>query len=77
MKFRLIKTEGLNKKGERLVAFSVEYKKYFFSCWKSYYTSEWIDAYSKYKTVPILDNCHNLLSALKERNATTIKTILR
>ena len=76
MKFRLAKISGLNSKGESLVAFSVEYKKYFFSRWKSYYKSDWVYAHMKYKTVPILDNCHSLLSALKERNATTIKTIL-
>ncbi|QLF81502.1 tail fibers protein [Escherichia phage vB_EcoM_FB] len=76
MKFRLVKFSGLNSKGESLVAFSVEYKKYFFSRWKSYYKSEWVYPDMKYKTVPILDNCRNLLSALKERNATTIKTVL-
>lgn len=76
MKFRLVKISGLNSKGESLAKFSVEYKKYFFSHWKSYYTSEWVDAYSKYKTAPILENCKRLLGALKERNATTIKTIL-
>ena len=76
MKFRLVKFSGLNSKGESLVAFSVEYKKYFFSRWKSYYKSEWVYPDMKYKKAPILDNCHNLLKALKERNATTIKTVL-
>lgn len=76
MKFRLVKFSGLNSKGENLVAYSVEYKKYFFSRWKSYYKSEWVRPEMKYKTVPILDNCHRLLCALKERNATTIKTVL-
>ena len=76
MKFRLVKFSGLNSKGESLVAFSVEYKKYFFSRWKSYYKSEWVYSNMNYKTVSILDNCHSLLRALKERNATTIKTIL-
>ncbi|WEY10253.1 tail fibers protein [Escherichia phage LHE83] len=76
MKFRLVKFSGLNSKGESLVAYSVEYKKYFFSRWKSYYKSEWDYANMNYKTVPILENCHSLLRALKERNATTIKTIL-
>lgn len=76
MKFRLVKFSGLNSKGESLVAFSVEYKKYFFSRWKSYYKSEWVRPEMNYKTVPVLDNCRNLLSALKERNATTIKTVL-
>lgn len=76
MKFRLVKFSGLNSKGESLVAYSVEYKKYFFSRWKSYYKSEWVYADMNYKTTPILENCHSLLRALKERNATTIKTIL-
>ncbi len=76
MKFRMVKISGLNSKGESLTAFSVEYKKYFFSRWKSYYKSDWVDAYSKYKTAPILENCQRLLRALKERNATTIKTVL-
>lgn len=76
MKFRLVKFSGLNSKGESLVAFSVEYKKYFFSRWKSYYKSEWVYPDMKYKKAPILDNCNNLLRALKERNATTIKTVL-
>ncbi len=76
MKFRLVKFSGLNSKGESLVAYSVEYKKYFFSRWKSYYKSEWVRPEMNYKTVPILENCHSLLRALKERNATTIKTVL-
>lgn len=76
MKFRLVKFSGLNSKGESLTAYSVEYKKYFFSRWKSYYKSEWVRPEMKYKTGPILENCHSLLRALKERNATTIKTVL-
>lgn len=50
MKFRLVKFSGLNSKGENLVAYSVEYKKYFFSRWKSYYKSEWVRPEMNYKT---------------------------
>lgn len=76
MKFRMVKISGLSPRGTGIIAFSVEYKKNFFSRWKSYYKSEWIDESIRYKTDPVFEKCKSLLDALKERNATTIKTVL-
>ncbi|ADR32603.1 gp31.2 hypothetical protein [Escherichia phage vB_EcoM_VR7] len=76
MKFRMVKISGLSSRGTGIIAFSVEYKKNFFSRWKSYYKSEWIDESIRYKTDPVFEKCKNLLSALKSRGTTTIKTVL-
>jgi hypothetical protein len=76
MKFRMVKTTGVSSHGDINVAFSVEYKKHFFSKWKEYCNFGYVDSTAQYKVVPQYEKCLALLKALRERGTTNIRTVL-
>lgn len=76
MKFRLVQLTAISSYSNENISFAVEYKKYFFSKWKQYYKSGWVCIDRPYSWKSDLEKCQKLLSTLKERGTTHIKTVI-
>ena len=76
MKTRLVQTTGLSSYAEINTAYSVEYKKNFFSKWKVLYQTDYVSIDDKAKVADRLKRCQELHEALKVRGAHKIKTVI-
>ena len=76
MKARLVQTTGLSSWGDINISFAVEYKKGFFSKWKTLYQTDYVDSTDEARTNDRRSKCEKLLKALKERGAHKIKTVI-
>lgn len=76
MKVRVVKIEGLSSSTDINVAFAVEWKKHFFSRWKEFYKTDFVDSKDKWKVSPRKERCEKLAEALKARGRHIIKTVV-
>ena len=76
MKFRLVQLTAISSYSTENISFAVEYKKYFFSRWKQYYKSNWVCIDRPHSWKSDLEKYQKLLSTLKERGTTHIKTVI-
>lgn len=76
MKARLVQITGLSSYGDINISYAVEYKKGFFSKWKTLYQTDYVDSTDEVRTTDRRSKCEKLLKALKERGAHKIKTVI-